>query len=131
MVPAITTCCAMPLIVIVHAVSATNRKTGRAHHQERRLEDLSEPERAQCVRTERKDGAPVTVVRTFSILDPSASYTLRVYNGGRSNQFAKISSAVITLNGLKILRPNDFNQQVTLLQRIGGPVKRLQARDSW
>lgn len=62
-------------------------------------------------------GAPVTVTRTFEVLDRTAPYTLRLYNGGRNSEFSRVSSAVITLNGGEILRSNDFNQQVDFIER--------------
>ncbi len=62
-------------------------------------------------------GVPVIVTRTFAVLDPSAAYTLVVYNGGSANQYKLVSSAVITLNGTTVLGPSDFNQPALLIRK--------------
>jgi hypothetical protein len=58
----------------------------------------------------RQTGAPFSVTDTFSILNPNTSYTLHVDNSG-------ISSAVISVNGVQVLGPGDFNQNVTSIDR--------------
>src|SRR5258708_27004182 len=58
----------------------------------------------------RATGTPITVSDTFSILNPSTQYTLHVQNSG-------VSSAVISVNGVQILAPRDFNQKVTSIDR--------------
>src|SRR2546421_530929 len=47
----------------------------------------------------REAGAPVTVSRAFSVQNTGADYFIRVYNGGRAQQFYKVTSAVVRLNG--------------------------------
>jgi hypothetical protein len=52
------------------------------------------------------------------VLDPNTSYTLHIYNGGKNNQFkGKVSSAVIQLNGVDVVRPNEFNQKVSHIEK--------------
>jgi len=62
----------------------------------------------------RTTGAPNVFTRSFSALDPGAAYTLRIVNGPGS--MGRISSAVVTLNGVVIAGPKDFNQQVGLFE---------------
>jgi hypothetical protein len=73
---------------------------------------------------QRSTAAPVPVVSSFSISNPSASYTLKIYNGGRSGLQTgeRVSSAVISLNGAVLVGPQNFNQKIT---EIGFPVKLL------
>src|SRR5882724_3131319 len=62
----------------------------------------------------RSAGAPVTITDTFSVLNPKAQYTLKAFNGGMQNSQAElVSSSVIILNGMQVLGPNNFNQNVT------------------
>lgn len=64
----------------------------------------------------RSRGAPVVVTDTFDVTTPGA-FALRIDNGGANGQFGRVSSAVITLNGLVVVGPSDFNQQVAVIQR--------------
>jgi hypothetical protein len=64
----------------------------------------------------RSTGAPVQEVRTFTVSNPGLFYTLRLYNGGQQGQYCPVSSAIITLNGLEIWGPNNFNPNVILLE---------------
>lgn len=60
-------------------------------------------------------GKPRTVVRNFSVSNPGDEYTLVIQSGdGKST---RVSSAVITLNGIRVLGPNDFNKQVDLIEK--------------
>ena len=62
----------------------------------------------------RRIGAPATSIETFSVRDPDAKYTLHIYNGSMPRQKeGEISSAVIELNGIPILKPSDFSQRIT------------------
>src|SRR6202008_317509 len=62
----------------------------------------------------RGTGAPVTVTDTFSVINPNTQYTLKAFNGGLQNSEAElVSSSVVTLNGVQVLGPSDFNQNVT------------------
>lgn len=58
----------------------------------------------------RDTGAPVAVSNSFSVLNPSTTYTLKVANNG-------ISSGVISINGVQIVGPDDFNQNVASIER--------------
>src|SRR5947208_3270568 len=61
---------------------------------------------------QRGTSAPVTVTRSFSVLNPSATYTLRIDNGGLpSGQFCRGSSAVVGLNGVELVGPSDLNRR--------------------
>lgn len=64
----------------------------------------------------RSTGAPVTVTDTFAVLNPATQFTLRVTNGGLvDGQYELVSSSVITLNGVQVVGPSNFNQHVTVL----------------
>jgi hypothetical protein len=65
----------------------------------------------------RANGAPVTVTKTFAVLNPNTTYTIVIHNGGMQGQFARILSAEITVNGVAIAGPSDFNQQVDRIQK--------------
>lgn len=68
---------------------------------------------------------PKTYVRTsaafnvfqesFSIADVNSSFTVIVQNGDPVS--GRLSSAKIVLNGIEIIKPNDFNQQVQEIRR--------------
>src|SRR5579864_62329 len=61
----------------------------------------------------RGTGDPITVTNSFTILNPSAQYTLKAFNGGLQNdQTELVSSSVVTVNGVQVLGPNNFNQNV-------------------
>ena len=62
----------------------------------------------------RGTGAPVTVTNTFSVQNPNAPYTLKVFNGGLHDDVTElVSSSVITVNGVDVIGPSNFNQNVT------------------
>jgi hypothetical protein len=65
----------------------------------------------------RATGAPVTVTSNFTVTSPSNPYLLHVDNGGSHGELARVSSATVTLNGVEILKPGDFNQNVATLDR--------------
>ncbi len=77
---------------------------------------------AQIVLEERIDsvtGSPVK--EEFSFYGQGfEDFILKVQNGDKSGT-NPISSAVITLNGVKILGPSDFNQNVQFLERAISP----------
>src|SRR5215470_4165810 len=61
----------------------------------------------------RGTGAPVTVTNSFSVLNPNTQYTLKAFNGGlHDDQTELVSSTVVTLNGVQVLGPSNFNQEV-------------------
>ena len=58
-----------------------------------------------------RTGSPYT--RSFSVVNPSLPFTLRVFNGGNSGQFEQmLSSGTVTLNGTDVVVGSDFNQGV-------------------
>jgi hypothetical protein len=64
----------------------------------------------------RGTGAPVTVTDNFSVLNPSTQFTLHIMNGGLTNSSTElVSSSVILINGVQVVGPNDFNQNVSVL----------------
>jgi hypothetical protein len=69
----------------------------------------------------RTTGSPQTITKTFSVQDANQEFALFVQNGDQSN--GKTSSAVIDVNGLRIVGPSEFNQQVSFIAR---PVSLLQ-----
>src|SRR5215469_10572666 len=61
----------------------------------------------------RGTGAPVTVTDTFTLLNPATTYTLKVFNGGlQDNQTELVSNSIVILNGVQVIGPNNFNQNV-------------------
>ena len=65
----------------------------------------------------RDNGMPDTVEDTFSVLNPDTDWTLRAVNGSlEDDEVKKISSLTMTLNGEKVLRPKQFNQNVDLVE---------------
>ena len=66
----------------------------------------------------RTTGAPVTVTRTSTLpdFDPSRDYYLRIYNGPAPR--SPVTSATVTMNGVTVFGPSDFNSQVVRLQKL-------------
>jgi hypothetical protein len=64
----------------------------------------------------RGTGGSIAVPRTFSVLNPNTSYTLRINNGGAQGEFARATGSVF-LNGVQIAGPNDLNRQTSLFQK--------------
>jgi Glucodextranase, domain B len=58
----------------------------------------------------RADGQPTPVINTFSVLDPTTTFTMRIDNSG-------VSSASVMLNGVEVFKESDFNASVTLLTK--------------
>jgi hypothetical protein len=66
----------------------------------------------------RGSGSPETVVYNFSVLNPNTEYTLKIYNGGlEDDQFELVSSSEFFLNGVEIVSPSEFNQNVNYLEK--------------
>src|SRR6266478_4031843 len=62
----------------------------------------------------RGTGAPLTVTDTFTVFNPSTQYTLKAFNGGLENaQTELVSSSIVTINGVQVLGPSNFNQNVS------------------
>jgi len=63
----------------------------------------------------RGTGAPVTVTDTFTLLNPATTYTLKVFNGGLQNDptdLELVANSIVSLNGVQIVGPANFNQSV-------------------
>lgn len=58
---------------------------------------------------------PQQVTKTFSIQNLQGEFTLVVQNG--EGKRGKVSSAVVSLNGVEVVGPNEFNPQVDLITR--------------
>jgi len=65
----------------------------------------------------RSTGAPMSVVRSFGILTPNTTYTLRINNGGLNGDLPKVSSAVVTLNGVQIVGPDEFDRTPSVIEK--------------
>jgi hypothetical protein len=65
----------------------------------------------------RATGAPVTVTSNLTVTSPVNPYTLHIDNGGAHGEFSRVSSATVTLDGVAVLKPSDFNQNVATLDR--------------
>src|SRR5689334_5902762 len=58
----------------------------------------------------RQTGTPTPVTTSFTVLDPTTTFTMRIDNSG-------VSSAIVTLNGVVVFSESDFNATVTLLTK--------------
>lgn len=62
----------------------------------------------------RGTAAPETITSTFTVLNPSTQYTLKAFNGGLQDSTTElVSSGFVTINGVQVLGPDNFNQNVT------------------
>ena len=64
----------------------------------------------------RATGVPVVESATFRA-DPGGSFVLAIANGGADGQHQRVTSAVITLNGVIVVMPHEFNPGVGLITR--------------
>jgi hypothetical protein len=56
----------------------------------------------------------LTVTNTITLLNPATQYTLKAFNRGLQDTSTDlVSSSIVTLNGVQVLGPNNFNQNVT------------------
>ncbi len=63
-----------------------------------------------CIRGE---GGPVLLEYDFTTADPERVFILDIVNGGlEDDEYEKVSSSEITLNGVLVLGPNNFNKNV-------------------
>ncbi len=51
--------------------------------------------------------------QTFTIPNAPTEYRLRIFNGGEHGEFKRVSSAIVWLNGARIVGPKQFNQTVS------------------
>jgi hypothetical protein len=63
----------------------------------------------------RETGKPRRLVERFSIPDPSGEFALVVRNGEGNR--GKVSSAIVELNGLRVIGPNAFNKHADLITK--------------
>src|SRR3972149_5947078 len=63
----------------------------------------------------RAEGKPQKVVKSFSVQSPNQKFTLYIQNGDREG--GKVCSAVIELNGIRVVSPNEFNKQVSTITK--------------
>ncbi|MGR9107647.1 MAG: hypothetical protein ACU843_12020 [Gammaproteobacteria bacterium] len=52
---------------------------------------------------------PTSATRNFRVSNPDTSFTLRVYKGGKNNEFGQVSQGTITLNGKQIFEKSDLS----------------------
>jgi RHS repeat-associated protein len=60
----------------------------------------------------RSKGKPLRVKRSFSVADPSGPFTLCIDNGGAQDEYGRVDSAEVHLNGVEVASPSDFNEDV-------------------
>jgi hypothetical protein len=66
----------------------------------------------------RGSGTPVTVTNSFTVLNPNAEYTLQINNGGLiDGELKLVSSSIFTLNGVQVVGPSEFNQNVPVVEK--------------
>jgi RHS repeat-associated protein len=66
---------------------------------------------------QRGTGAPTVFTYTFSVKEPSSGHIVQVYNGGLEDaSYEPVGSSTVTLNGVEILGPRNFNQNVRYLE---------------
>jgi hypothetical protein len=67
---------------------------------------------------ERTTGKPAAETAQFSVEEPDLSYILHIYNGGAdSHSKDNLSSAVVQLNGESVVTPEDFNKNVSNIEK--------------
>lgn len=69
------------------------------------------------VTCQRGTGAPTVFNYSFTAPESPRGFIFKVYNGGLEDTiYEQVSSSTITLNGVQILGPSTFNQNVTYLE---------------
>jgi hypothetical protein len=63
----------------------------------------------------RGTGKPQKVTKTFSVQNINQEFTLNVQNG--EGKRGRVSSAVVEINGIRVVGPSEFNKQVDLITR--------------
>lgn len=65
----------------------------------------------------RGTGSPQTVTDAFAVLNPAGSWLLRAINGDLEDaSVEKVSSSTLLLNGIEVLKSNQFSQNVSLIE---------------
>ena len=65
---------------------------------------------------ERSTGKPVTEKITFTSPTSGSDFVMKIQNGDDQGQ-DRVSSGTVTLNGIQIADPSDFNQSVGWIER--------------
>src|SRR6185436_15514960 len=65
----------------------------------------------------RGTGAPQTVTRAITVLNPNVLYLIRVRNGGENAQVPRVSAATVVLNGVQVFGPSEINLNVREVSR--------------
>jgi RHS repeat-associated protein len=69
------------------------------------------------VTCQRGAGAPTVFNYSFTAPEPSRGFVFKLQNGGLEDaSYEQVSSSVITLNGVQILGPSNFSQEVSVLE---------------
>lgn len=58
---------------------------------------------------------PQKVTKSFSVQNINQKFTLNVQNG--EGKWGRVSSAVVQLNGVQVVGPNEFNKQIDLITK--------------
>jgi hypothetical protein len=66
-------------------------------------------------RFERGAGRPKTETLKFDVFNPNTEFTIYLENGNGETGADRVTSAVVRVNGMTVLRPNDFNKRVEAL----------------
>ena len=67
---------------------------------------------------QRTSGTPNRFEFRFDVPNTALPYTLHIYNGGLSDDtYEKVSSSVISLNGTQIVGPQEFNQNISTVEK--------------
>jgi RHS repeat-associated protein len=64
----------------------------------------------------RGNGSPVGEMAAFPG-DPAGSFVLRIKNRGPAGQFDPVTSALVTLNGVIVVAPHEFNPGVSIIEK--------------
>src|SRR5688572_20707639 len=65
----------------------------------------------------RPNGDPVPETATFPA-DPAGSFVLRIQNGGSAGQYDPVTGALVTLNGVIVVAPHEFNPAVSVIEKV-------------
>jgi RHS repeat-associated protein len=65
----------------------------------------------------RQSGAPVAEMATFPG-DPAGSFVLRIQNGGSAGQYDPVTGALVSLNGVIVVAPHEFNPGVSVIEKV-------------
>ena len=69
----------------------------------------------------RQEGVPEMEIFDFSVLNSQITWTLQAFNGGMQDgetEYEMVSSATLNVNGLEVLRTNQFNQNTSYIEEV-------------